>query len=923
LGDPAMISVVFALADPQTLLARDELLDCAERHLASSGKAAGWTLKLAPPWAHLENGKVRLPSQGWKLHISATPRSAVQVLDALLPFLYEEDCWFKFAATKALLMRLNEAHAPRGSSGKFMTIYAPDETGTLRLAEACDRLTQGLSGPRILSDRTCRDGGVVYYRYGAFSSEEIFTPEGSLLYVIRDPQGQPVPDTRGAWFVAPPWAEDPFVKSGKLASVAGLAPVKSVLLSDRYRVAGALRHANKGGVYRALDELTGDTVVLKEARAHVDIDRNDDDARDRLRNEAANLRLLESIGVAPSVRDVFTKEDHLFLVIDQVPGRTLRSYTQERRSGSRRPLPAAEVDALICKCATLVEACHQAGLLIVDFTPNNLMLLPSGDLRLIDLEMACPIGRHRPAAGGTPAYSSPEQLRGEPPQPADDYFALGAVVFFIASLYDPFVLADRPSQRTDLSRIAAWLDLLVQEGIVQRQIPEVVLGCLAADPAERWTPARVIRHCMQPPRSARIQPAAAPPLALSQEMLLEVARGVALDVLEKIDATGARYPIEPSCQGSRTDPCNVQHGAAGTGHFLVSLLSALDERAALVKIRDLAKWILSTIKRQPARPAGLYFGSAGAAWFVLDAARALRDSALLAEAASLAYSLPLDPQICDVTHGAAGIGIMLLHFHSTTGEGGFLSRAVEAADTVVAAATAQADGLTWPRSGQNPESGKEVFYGFAHGSAGIAYFLLAAAAATGDRRYLGAAQGALRVLVQAVEMEEDRAFWPHGPSRPSRWPYWCNGSSGVGTTLLRAHVLTGERRYRELAEAAARAVIADRWHGSLGQCHGLAGNGEFLLDLSHFLREERYREEALHLAEIIYLHRVCRDGRALFPDDTGFAVAPDFATGTSGVGAFFHRLARGGSRPFMVDEVLAAASPTDQAAPAAAARSAS
>jgi serine/threonine protein kinase len=763
-------------------------------------------------------------------------------------------------------------------------------------------------------------GPVVYYRYGAFSSEEIFTPEGSLLHVIRDPQGQAVPDTRGAWFASPPWAEDPFVKSGKLAPIADLGTVKSVLLNDRYRVAGALRHANKGGVYRALDERTGDTVVLKEARAHVDIDRNDDDARDRLRSEEANLRRLEGAGVAPRVRDLFAKEDHLFVVIDQVPGTTLRRHALDRRSAWRRPLPAAEVDALICKCAALVECCHQTGLLIVDFTPNNLMLLPGGELRLIDLEMACPPGQSRPAAGGTPAYSSPEQLRGELPQPADDYFALGAVAFFIATLYDPFLLPDRPAQRSDVSRIAAWLDRLVQEGIVEGHIPEVVLGCLAASPAERWSPAQVIRHCVHGHRPAG--PVAAPPPTLGQATFLELARGIALDALDKIDARDLKHPIEPSCQGSRTDPCNVQHGAAGTGRFLVSLLSSLDERTAVVKIRDLAGWILSTIKRQPARPAGLYFGSAGAAWFVLDAACALADPGLLEESSRLANSLPLEPEVCDVTHGAAGIGIMLLHFYSTTGREAFLRRAVQAADTIVAAATAHPGGLTWQRSGQNPERGKEVFYGFAHGNAGIAYFLLAAAAATGDARYLAAAEGAVGVLVQAVEMDEDRAFWPHGPGRPSRWPYWCNGSSGVGTTLLRAHVLTGERRYRELAEAAARAVTADRWHGSLGQCHGLAGNGEFLLDLSYFLREERYREEALHLADIIFLHRVYRDGRALFPDDSGFALAPDFATGTSGIGAFFHRLARGGARPFMVDEVLVTASSTGARTAAAAAGSA-
>ena len=916
-----MISVIFALGDPEQLLARDELLDCAERHLAASGRAADWTIKVAPPWVQLESSKARLPGQGWKLHVSATPRSAPQILEAIVPLLYQESCWFKFAASKALLMRLNEAHAPRGSSGKFITIYAEDDAGVLRLAEACDRATHGLCGPRILSDRAYREGGVVYYRYGAFSPEEIFTPEGSLLHVIRDPQGRPVPDTRGGWFTAPVWAEDPFVKAGKLEPAVDLAGVKTVLLHERYRISGALRHANKGGVYRALDEQTGDTVVVKEARAHVDIDRNDEDARDRLRIEGENLRRLEGAGVAPGLREVFSKGDHLFLVLDQVPGGSLRRFVQDRRSSSRRPLPGAEIDALIGQCAALVEACHLAGMLIVDFNPNNVMLLPGGDLRLIDLEMACAMGAGRPAAGGTPAYSSPEQLRGELPQRSDDHFALGAVAFFIASLYDPFVLPDRPRQRSDLSRLAAWLAVLGREGIVESHIREIVLGCLAEDPAARWSAAQVRERCA-PGRRIRDPPRAAAQKTMSEAEILAVARGVAVDALERIDPAAPKRPIEVSCQGSRTDPCNVQHGASGIGCFLLAQFPALDDRTAQAKIRGLASWIVATIGRQPARPPGLYFGSAGAAWFVLDAARALKDVELAATASNLARALPFDPEVCDVTHGLAGIGIMLLHFYTATGNGAFLRRAGEAADLVLAAATPQPGGLTWPRRGQNPDRGKEVFYGFAHGNAGIGYFLLATAVATGTHRYLDAARDALSILEETAEMDQGRAYWAHGPGRPSRWPYWCNGSSGVATTLLRAHVVTGERRYRELAEAAAAAVIADRWHGSLGQCHGLAGNGEFLLDMSRFLADDGYREQASQLAELVYLHRVYRDGRALFPDDSGFALAPDFGTGSTGVGAFFNRLARGGPRLFMVDEILAAAASTGPTIAAGASRSA-
>lgn len=861
----------------------------------------------------LERSGVTLPTQGWKLHVAATPSSAMKVLEALLPLLYEEECHFKFAATKALLVRLNQGHAPRGSAGKFMTIYPGDEAAAVSLAETCDQKTRGLPGPRILSDRAYREGGVVFYRYGSFSGEEVFRPDGILEPVIRDPGGQAVADRRNAGFVLPPWVEDPFVKRFALPPEAiPMVSTPSVVLRGRYRVEGVLRRANKGGVYRAVDQQTGETVIVKEARAHVEIDRNDRDAIDRLRTEAENLRRLEGLAPAPRVRDLFAQRDHLFLVVDAFPGTTLRQYLEERRENVRRPLPAAEVESLICSCAAIIAACHAADLVIADFSPDNLLLIPGGSLRLVDLELACPIGSRRPAAGGTPGYASAEQLRGEPLCPADDYHALGAVAFFIASLHDPRVPPDRPARRGEFAGLVEWLGMLIEDAIVAPPIAEMILGCLTAAPAQRLSPAQVIDRCAAG-RTARVAPLAlAAPSLPNEEEFREVARSIAVNILEQIEVregTGPRNrPLEPSNQGSQTDPCSVQHGLAGVGSFLLSLLPWLGGTMAEEKIRGLAAWMIAEIKRQPERSAGLYFGLAGAAWFLLDAGRVLGDGGLVEESCAIANALPLDPGYCDVTHGSAGIGITLLHFYDATGDGAHLARSVQAADLVLAGASPEGDGLVWPRVVNQEERGKEVLYGFAHGNAGIAYFLLAAFGATGERRFLAAAQAAAQPLLGAAEFEGGCAYWPFGPGRSSRWPHWCSGSSGVGTTLLRMFVVTGEERYRVLAEAAARAVVRDRWQRALGQCHGLAGNGEFLLDMMDVLQDSRFHEWALQLARAAFMHRVYRHDRALFPDDAGVAITHDFATGNAGVGAFFHRLASGGERPYMVDQFLAARS---------------
>lgn len=905
-----MNSLLHALAQRREAVTRDELLACAERLRDATGSPQRWALTIAAPWANFDNRDVSLPKQGWKLHLSATHGTALKVLEAVVPLLLGADCSFKFAASRPLLRDLNDGHTPRGSSGKFLTIYPRDDSVALELAERCDRLTHGLAGPRILSDRAYRDGGIVHYRYGAFALEEVFNEDGLLVKVLRDPEGRPVPDARNAWFTHPPWAEDPFVASGLVAPAPDPKAVKSVLLHGRYHIERAVRHANKGGIYQALDQETGAPVILKEARPHVASDRDERDVRDYLRLEAENLRRLEGLGFTPRLLDMFAKKDHLFLVLDVMPGVNLRRKIAAHKDTARRMLPPAEALDLARQCAAIMLACHDAGLLIVDFTPNNLMVKPDGSLGLIDLELACPIADPRVIDAGTPAYVSPQRLRGEPLAPSDDVYSLGAVIFFIAALQDPLLVPDRPAGRTDLARLTAWLDYLVAGGAVPDLLAEAAVGALAPEADARWSAARVMEHLARPvvapPVSAPLESPAVHRAASGHpgpapDDMRAAALDAASHALAALDTDHPKRPFDSLCRDTRTDPCCIQHGAAGVGWYLALLLPHLGGDAA-VKLRQLAAWTLSCMCKQSARPAGLYFGSAGAAWFLLAAARALGDDELHQAACDTARSLPLDPRHADLTHGAAGIGMTLLHFHRETGRAEFLARAREAAELVIQAAQPLGGGLAWPRP--MLDKGTAILYGFAHGNAGIGYFLLAMHAATGDPRYLATAIRGFATLLERVEIEADRAYWHFGPERPSRWPYWCNGSSGVGTALLRAYQVTGNEDYRRLAEAAARAVVADLFLGSLGQCHGLAGNGEFLLDMADVLGERSYREMAWQLAGSLYLRRVVRDGQVLFPDDSGASLAPDFGIGTSGIGAFCHRLACGGGRPFMVDELL-------------------
>src|SRR5579884_1664547 len=100
----------------------------------------------------------RLPSQGWKIHVSAGLDNAEDVLRAVYEYCTRRKLPFKFLDSRAILLARNSKYAPREASGKFITLYPSDE-GELRraltdLAAALD----GQHGPYVLSDLRYGDG---------------------------------------------------------------------------------------------------------------------------------------------------------------------------------------------------------------------------------------------------------------------------------------------------------------------------------------------------------------------------------------------------------------------------------------------------------------------------------------------------------------------------------------------------------------------------------------------------------------------------------------------------------------------------------------------------------------------------------------------------------------------------------------------
>ncbi|MGW2312100.1 class IV lanthionine synthetase LanL [Actinomadura luteofluorescens] len=914
------------------------LLDVLDRALAAADGPLRWKTLRSGMWTHVRPENGECPPQGWKLHVSATPASAQDVLARSLPVLLAGRSTFKFAATRDHVAAMNARNTSRGHSGKFITVYPVDDDAAVRLAAELHEATAGLPGPRILSDRPYGPGSLVHYRYGAFVEVRRITNDGFYAWVILDPDGKPVEDRRGATYTPPSWAVCPFPRdvppveghddagpaggpesARKSVAQNGAGNRKSVLIGSRFTVHEAIRHTNKGGVYRATDTETGEAIVIKEGRPHVDVDAKGRDTRDRLRTEARVLEAVEALGIAPRPVALFAQAGHLFLAQEMIPGTSLRQWIADviGDAGWGPHVPA--VLEMGGRLAALLAKAHDAGLIVRDFNPSNVMVRPDGTPVMIDLELAL-TADDTEAEGmrvGTPGYSAPEQMAGAAPDRAADHFALGATLCHVLTGGPPYFLDEDPATRPLSERLEEWLAARTPDLDLPGPLAPLLLALMADEPGHRWTPHRA-REAL-----AQMGPGSAPaagsrgthdaPAELSGAVrtpsLREQCRlstaGIVDHLIATMDPASTETLWPASCVYGAPDPCSLQHGAAGTLGALTRCFEVEPEPRLAGAVADAGRWILRRLGEDGDRPPGLYFGTAGAAWAVLDAGLALDDADLVEGALAVADRLPEAVPSPDVTHGTAGLGLAALHLWSRTGQARFADRALAAAGALAETAEEREGGLDWstPAEIESKLAGAR-YYGFAHGVSGVGCFLLACAESVGGDAHRALAARVGETLLDTMIDTGRSAMWAASSGDVATAPYWCHGSAGIGGFLGRLGRATGDGRFRRAAEMSARAVMDNRWRAVLGQCHGLAGNGDFLLDLAALTGAERHRADAWRLAQIVLANRAQRGERVVFPDEQG-GVSTSWGDGLAGVLGFLVRLQHGTSRQWMADEAAA------------------
>ncbi len=261
-----------------------------------------------------------------------------------------------------------------------------------------------------------------------------------------------------------------------------------------YEIVSPLGAGGMGEVYRAKDTRLGREVAVKVLPPALTAS---EQALQRFEREARTISQLSHPHIC-ALYDVGREGDTEYLVMELLEGQTLAERI------SRGLLPLDQALRFGAEIADALEKAHRQGIVHRDLKPGNVMLTSSG-VKLLDFGLArvlessssaemtaLPTEMPLTEAGtvlGTVQYMAPEQLEGKDADARTDIFALGLVLYEMATGRTAFSGATRASLigailRDDPPPISR------EQPMSPRALDRVVATCLAKEPEERWQTAR-------------------------------------------------------------------------------------------------------------------------------------------------------------------------------------------------------------------------------------------------------------------------------------------------------------------------------------------------------------------------------------------------------------------------------------------------
>ncbi len=371
---------------------------------------------------------------------------------------------------------------------------------------------------------------------------------------------------------------------------------------------------------------------------------------------------------------------------------------------------------------------------------------------------------------------------------------------------------------------------------------------------------------------------------------------------------GTSWPAVPEEPGSVS--VDLYSGVPGIVLFFLEAFYSTGDEAYLAEARSGADFLLSRLSSETGT--GFYTGISGIGFALEETYKASSERkyheafvSILGRLADAAVEkgegIEWSPTT-DIISGTAGTGLFLIYAYRETGDQRWLDLAVRAGDRLVELGRPDKGGLKWAMDPEYPR----LMPNFSHGTAGIAYFLAGLSLESGEGRFLEAAAAGGRYLQAVAETEGGVCLvFHHEPDGKDLFYLgWCHGPVGTARLFYRLHQATDDPGWLTWVLSSAEGILSSGipeeetpgfWNNA-GICCGLAGVGEFFLDLSRVLGEEAYRDFAERVTRVLLGRASSGDGD-LYWVQAEHRTRPDFLLaqtgymqGAAGIGMFLLRL---------------------------------
>lgn len=658
-----------------------------------------------------------------------------------------------------------------------------------------------------------------------------------------------------------------------------------------YIILKSLKESKKNDVVKCIyiKSLTNWGIcVIKEGTYGDTKDKHGRDIKDRLIWQKELHEMLQDKVRMPRLLGSFEENGNYYLVMERIKGKALATIIRERgfeickhlQTGSK--LALEPLDWLL-QVTSLLRALHSYGVVHRDVTAANFMVMPGGEVAVIDMELSYSLENRFPNPPfqlGTYGYMSPEQETLGIPAYDQDVFSLGAIIFYIWTAISPSKVAGIAGE--ELNRKLAFL-------ISDKQTADMVYKCM--DPVPNNRPdlnsiVKLIRQHKEDILKARPRQQSTPTLysrndianavrrsiyALGTPLFSDQERGWFADNLKK-DLGNDRDKLQKAWYSS----FNVGVGgiiyflsrAALVGMDVSNTEDSLQKAIALIKL----KYIANMGRTSP----GLHVGSDGIA---VALAVGIQQGLIHADdtlVEAIPRLLERSTGLLGFFDGMAGQGMANMYCQQ------FLSPDSDRLKEICTGLI-ERQGLDGSWTFSKRKYKHVIIPGIGYGMAGIIGFLLAYGDRYKDDKALYAAEKGLNWLMQHAVKKKGAIDWRTKKGK-NIFPSFSHGATGISLVFWKAYRIYKSPAYKMFAERSLR-MIDDRMNlGNLRQLNGLSGLGEVYLEAFSITGNAEWAEKSAMVAQVImHMKRIDQDHGDYWLVDRERQPVGGFMGGNSGI----------------------------------------